>query len=745
MLNDLRYALRMLTKSPGFSMIAIVTLALGIGANSAIFSVVDAVLLRPLPFKNPEQLMMVWGYLPREHELHQSQSYPDYADFRDQNKTFVSMAAYTRAATVLIGAGESQLLEGLAVGPEIFDTVGISPFLGRAYTRAEDKPNVPRVVVLTYGLWQRAFGADPNVIGRQVNMAYRSHTVVGVLPREWKFPVDGTQIDYLTPLQTLVPEEVPKRDSHFLSIVGRLKPGVDVRQAQSELGAIATHLEQQYPDSDAGHSVRVVSLYEEIVGSSRPALAVLLGAVALVLLIACANVANLLLARATARSHEIAIRTALGASRFRVVRQLLAESFLLAFLGGTGGLLLAWWGVDLLSTFGPRDLPRMEEIAINPVGLYFHFHSRDSKHHRFWSRAGAADFASACERIAPRIERLDGESAKLSPARSVDRFASRSFRCCFSRARDCSSKVFTICVNASPGFDPSRVLMMNFVLPGVKYPKEDQQVRFFDAFLPRLATLPGLQSVGGANPLPFSNNSRGSTFAIAGQPPTPRGNHPAASHLIVNPGYFRTMGIPLLAGRAFDQRDSATSSKVIMVNEAFARKFLPNKNPLGEKVIIDRDDPNPPACEVVGMVGNSKHDSLREESTPEFYTPSPQEPQRRVFVVPANQRGESIRASIPRCAVLFRKVTKDIFVPKLQPMESLLAAQLAQPRFNMILLAAFAGVAMTLAAIGIYGVIGYGVAQRTREIGIRMALGAQRGDMLRMILQQSLTLVVLIC
>ena len=606
-----------MTKAPGFSIIAIATLALGIGANSAIFSVVDAVLLRPLPFKNPERLMMVWGYLPRDHELHQSHSYPDYADFRDQNKTFTAMAAYTRAATFLSGVGESQLLEGLVVGPEIFDTLGISPFLGRAYTRAEDKPNVPRVVVLSYGLWQRAFGADPQVIGRQIKMAYRIYTVVGVLPRDWKFPVDGQQVDYLTPLQTLVPDEVPRRGSHFLSVIGRLKPGVDVRQAQTDLGAIAAHLAQQYPDSNAGHLVNLVSLYEEIVGSSRPALAVLLGAVALVLLIACANVANLLLARATARSHEIAIRAALGASRIRVVRQLLAESFLLAFLGGTGGLLLAWWGVDLLSTFGPRDLPRMEEIAINPSVCIFTFTLAVLSTILF-------GLVPALQISRPHVsESLHGskgstgtlQSHRVRGALIVSQVA---LSLLLLAGAGLLIKSFYNLRKASPGFDPSRLFMMDFVLPAVKYPKEEQQVRFYDAFLPKLGALAGLQSVGGANPLPFSNNGRGSTFAIAGQPPIPRGNHPAASHLIANPGYFHTMGIPLLAGRVFDQRDTATSPKVIMVNEAFARKFLPNKNPLGEKVIIDRDDPNPPACEIVGMVGNSKHDSPRREQPGNF-------------------------------------------------------------------------------------------------------------------------------
>src|SRR5262249_7733292 len=373
MFTDLKYALRTLVKSPGFAIIAILTLALGIGANSAIFSVVDAVLLRPMPFQKPDEIVMLWGRNAREKAEHQSDSYPNYVDFRDRSQTLDSLAAYTRAAAVLQGANDAELLEGLAVTSDLFRVLRVSPMLGRSYTRDEDKVSAPLVVVLSYGLWQRAFAGDPSIVGKQINLSGRSYTVLGVMPAGFKFPVQDPHIDYYMPLENLVATYVSRRDAHFASLVGRLKSGVGPRQAEAELNAIAAQLERQYPDTNTGQSEQIVSLHSEVVGNVRPALLILVGAVALVLLIACANVANLLLARAAGRSREIAIRTALGASRTRLIRQLLGESLILSIVGGAAGLVLASCGIDALEILRPRNLPRADQIGINLVVCAFTF------------------------------------------------------------------------------------------------------------------------------------------------------------------------------------------------------------------------------------------------------------------------------------------------------------------------------------------------------------------------------------
>ena len=378
MLNDLRYALRMLIKSPAFSIIAVITLALGIGANSAIFSVIDAVLLRPLAFPHPEQLAAVWASAPQrpgnEHEVH---SYPDYVDLRDQNHTFASMTAYTGAGMIFGEGDDAADVAGVAATADIFDVLKTQPMLGRGFNREEDKPGAARVIVLGYQLWQNRFAGDPKVIGREINVGGRVHTVLGVMPRGWKFPVQRESVDYITPLvpvmATSMPNMFTRRGAHFLTVVGRLKPGVDFRQAGADLKTIAAQLAQQYPDSDAGRSEFVTPLHTDVVGDVRPALFVLLTAVALVLLIACANVANLLLARAATREREVAIRTALGAGRGQIVRQFLAETLLLSIIGGAAGLLLAWWSIDALIAFGPRDLPRANEITINAGVIAFTF------------------------------------------------------------------------------------------------------------------------------------------------------------------------------------------------------------------------------------------------------------------------------------------------------------------------------------------------------------------------------------
>jgi putative ABC transport system permease protein len=741
MINDFKYALRVLAKSPGFTAIAIVTLALGIGANTAIFSVVDAVLLRPLPFPHAEQLISVWGQVKHEGDDLQTDSYPNYADFRDQSKTLHSLTAFTRAGAILSGNEEARELPGLAVTSDIFAVLGVKPALGRLFTREDDNPE-PRVVVLSHSAWKRFFNGDPGIIGKQITLSLRSYTVIGVMPAGFQYPVEGEKPEYYMPLHPLVKDQITHRDSHFLRLVGRLKNGVTPRQAELELNAIGARLSEQYPESNTGRIEKVFPLHQDIVGNVRPALLVLLGAVTLVLLIACANVANLLLARATARQREIAIRTALGASRTRIVRQLLAEGFLLALIGGTCGLFVAWWGIDLLRVFGPQGLPRLGDIGINVSVCAFTLAVAVIST-LFFALVPALQVTKPNMNESLQEGSRGGVSAESHRLRNLLVISQVALSLLLLASAGLLIKSFANLRATKPGFDPSRVTTLSIAMPKVRYPDEEQHRRFFTELVPKLSALPGVESAGAAMPLPFSGNDSALTFVITGQPPIPRGSHPWASNLVVLPDYFRTMRIPLLLGRSINDRDTKESPPVVMVNEAFARKFLGGTGKaLGQRIVLDSSsgEKERPAMEVVGVVGNSHHESLAQEVLPEFYVPATQQPERRMDIV--------LRTSAPQLSGLDASIRnivhefdKDIYVPRLRPMESLLLESLAQPRFNMLLLGTFAGAAMVLAAIGIYGVIAYSVAQRTKEIGIRMALGAQRADMLRMILRQSLTIV----
>ena len=744
MITDLKYAFRMLLKTPGFTIIAAVTLALGIGANTAIFSVVDAVLLRSLPFKNPEQMVRVWTHGPNDPEGKNVHSLPDYADYRDRAQSFAALTAYTRAGAILNGA-EAQELEGLAVYAPIFDVLGIHPMLGRGYTSEEDKIGAPPVVVLTHRLWARAFGSDPKIVGQQISLSNRSYTVLGVMPPGWKYPVeDSVDLDYLMPLEPLVQQAVTRRTGQSFTITGRLKPGVSVQQANAEVRAISMQLAQQYPESNQNRLARVIPLHEDVVGDVRPALVILLGAVALVLLIACANVANLLLARAAARSREIGIRSALGASRMLILRQLLAESFLLALLGGAGGLLLAWWGIDVLSTFGPQNVPRITEIRIDPTVCAFTFGLAVLSTIAFGLvPALQVSRANVSETLQQGAKGSTG-GVHSSRLRGVLVVAQVSLSLLLLAGAGLLIKSFFNLRATDPGFNPARVTIFDISIPRVRYPEPDQQVRFHAQLAEKLRALPGVERVGGVDPMPFSGNSRSSAFTIAGAPPVPRGeDRPNASHLTVVSGYFEAMKIPLRRGRTFDDRDTADSPRVVMVNDAFARMHLPGVDPVGQRVILEA----PPgeervALELVGVVGDSHQETLNTKPGPEMYIPHPQDAGRRVsyvFRTTADQLA-GLDAAVKRAV---HEIDKDIYVPAGRPMTQFIAADLARPRFNMLLLAIFAGVAMILAAIGIYGVIAYSVTQRTREIGIRMALGAQRTDMLGMVLRQSLTLVAI--
>jgi putative ABC transport system permease protein len=743
MYTDLRYAFRQLIKAPGFTIVAVITLALGIGANSAIFSVIDAVLLRSLPFPNPDRLTMIWATAPQHPDNNrQVHSYPDFLDLRAQNHTFTAMAAYSGVSAIWGTGDDSVNVPGLAATSDIFKVLKTEPLLGRGFSREDETPGAARVVVIAYAFWKRHFGGDPNIIGRQVKMVGKPYTVTGVMPPGWKFPIQNEAVDFIAPLYQLFsgppPDPIDRRGAHFLPVVGRMKPGISLQTATADLQAIAGQLAKQYPETDAGRTERAVALQSDIVGDVKPALLVLLAAVALVLLIACANVANLFLARAAMREREIAIRTALGASRFQIVRQLLIETSLLALLGGVAGLLLASWSTDVLVAMGPSDIPRLNEIRVNDVVIAFTF--------------GIAFLTSLIFGLIPALQasRPQVEQSLREASRgSTGGVRSHRLRFAFVVSQFALSLVLLVSAGllirsfaqlraVQPGFEPRGVITFWQALPKAHYDEADRQIQFFDKLLAKLTVLPGIEGAGIVSPLPFSGNNQGRTFTVIGQPAPPQGMEPSASLLTTNGSYFEAMRIPLKSGRLFNSRDRKDSKPVVLINDTFARKYFPNENPIGQRLQIGQAGEDPPR-EIVGIVGTAKHSNLAEPDEAEYYLPFSQSPDRFSDIVV-----RTTRPAPTGLETMIRRTVHEIdaqqFVPEMKPLSALISQTLSQSRFNTGLLGAFAGVAMILAAVGIYGVIAYSVTQRTKEIGIRMALGARRKQMLAMILRQSLTM-----
>ncbi|MFL6276640.1 MAG: ABC transporter permease [Blastocatellia bacterium] len=735
LLQDIRYGARMLLKRPGFTLVAVITLALGIGANTTIFSFVNGILLRSLPYPQPERLVALDETALKRGVTSMGVSFPNFLDWREQNRVFEDVAAYDTVSLALTGSGEPEQIQGAEGSQGLFEILRVSPLLGRTFTAEEDRPNTDTVVILSYGLWQRRFGGEPGIIGQTLIMNSRPRTVIGIMPEGFRFPEVA---EFWVPLA--LNTQMYTRNDHGLGAIARLKDGMSLEQARAEMNDIAERIEQQNPVTNEGLGVSVTGMHDALTGDYRQALVILLSVVGCVLLIACANVANLMLVRATTRQKEVAIRAALGASRWRIVRQLLTESVLLAGLGGALGLLLAVWGLDLLLAAIPIKLPFWMKFELDWRVLGF--------------TLGVALLTGLVFGILPALHasRINLNETLKEGGRSsagAGRQRSRSLMVVAEIALSLVLLVgaglmmrsFLRLQHVDAGFNPAGVMTMRINLPQSKYNGGPRRSDYFRQLMERLRAQPGVESAAAISTLPLSGNNWGRSLTVEGFPILSVGQAPFIQHNVVTPGYFRALGIPILEGRDFTDADTTDGPKITIVDERLARQYWPNESAVGKRIRFGPPEDNEPWHTIVGVVGAVRHERLEATTRNSVYLPHVEVPVGRMYItLRSTSKPESL---VEPARAQIHALDPDLPITHVRTMDEVEAQSVWQPRLYTILFGVFAAVALLLAAVGLYGVMAYTVTMRTHEIGLRVALGAQSGDVLKLIAGQGIKLALI--